>query len=102
MLWAIYTAKEMRTFANYTRFDGAQFRLNATAGSIIWLTIVNLLLLVITLGTAFPFIIQRSIRYMIDRMTLEGAIDIDRIRQSTAALPTRGEGLADAFDLGAW
>jgi uncharacterized membrane protein YjgN (DUF898 family) len=102
MLWAIYTAKEMRTFANYTRFDGAQFRLNATAGSIIWLTIVNLLLLIVTLGIAFPFIIQRSIRYMIDRMTLEGAIDIDRIRQSTAALPTRGEGLADAFDLGAW
>jgi uncharacterized membrane protein YjgN (DUF898 family) len=102
MLWAIYTAKEMRTFANYTRFDGAQFRLNATAGSIIWLTIVNLLLLIITLGIAFPFIIQRSVRYMIDRMTLEGAIDIDRIQQSAAALPTRGEGLADAFDLGAW
>jgi uncharacterized membrane protein YjgN (DUF898 family) len=102
MLWAIYTAKEMQTFANYTRFDGAQFRLNAKPGAIIWLTLVNLLLLILTLGVAFPFTVQRSIRFMIDRLSLEGAIDIDRISQSMAALPTRGEGLADAFDLGSW
>ena len=102
MLWAIYTAKEMRTFANYTRFDGAQFKLNATTGGIIWLTLVNLLLLVFTLGIAWPFIVQRNIRFLIDRLSLEGAIDIDRIQQSMAALPTRGEGLADAFDIGGW
>jgi uncharacterized membrane protein YjgN (DUF898 family) len=102
MLWAIYTAKEMRTFANYTRFDGAQFKMNASAGGIIWLTFINLLLIIFTLGFAFPFIVQRSIRYLIDHLTLEGAIDIDRIAQSQAALPKRGEGLADAFDLGAW
>jgi uncharacterized membrane protein YjgN (DUF898 family) len=102
MLWAIYTAKEMRTFANYTRFDGAQFKINATTGSIIWLAFVNLLLLAFTLGIAWPFIVQRNVRFLIDRLTLEGAIDIDRIQQSMAALPTRGEGLADAFDIGAW
>lgn len=102
MLWAIYTAKEMRTFANYTRFDGAQFKLNATTGSIIWLALVNLLLLVFTLGIAWPFIMQRNVRFLVDRLSLEGAIDIDRIQQSMAVLPTRGEGLADAFDIGGW
>jgi uncharacterized membrane protein YjgN (DUF898 family) len=102
MLWAIYTAKEMRTFANYTRFDGAQFHMSATSGGIIWLTIINLSLLIFTLGFAFPFIVQRSIRYLIDHLTLEGAVDIDRIAQSQVAMPKRGEGLADAFDLGAW
>lgn len=102
MLWAIYTAKEMRIFANYTRFDGAQFKLNATTSSIIWLALVNLLLLVFTLGVAWPFIVQRNVRFLIDRLSLEGAIDIDRIQQSMAALPTRGEGLADAFDIGGW
>jgi uncharacterized membrane protein YjgN (DUF898 family) len=102
MLWALYAAKEMRCFADYTRFDGAQFRLNATAGSIIWLTFINLLLLLVTLGIAWPFITQRSVRYFIDRLSLEGAIDIDRISQSMATLPTRGEGLADAFEIGAW
>ncbi len=102
MLWAIYTAKEMRTFANYTRFDGAQFKLDATTGGIILLAFVNLLLLVFTLGIAWPFIVQRNVRFLVDRLSLEGAIDIDRIQQSMAALPSRGEGLADAFDIGGW
>jgi uncharacterized membrane protein YjgN (DUF898 family) len=100
MLWAIYIAKEMRTFANYTRFDGAPFTLNATAWSVIRLTVVNLLLLVFTLGIAWPFINQRLVRFMAERLTLEGKVDIDRIRQSQAAMLNRGEGLADAFDVG--
>ncbi len=102
MLWAVYTAKEIRTFANYTRFDGAQFKLNATTWSLIWLSFSNLLLFVFTLGIARPFVVQRTLRYIFDRLKLEGAIDVDRIRQSEALLPKRGEGLADAFELGAW
>ncbi len=102
VLWAVYSAKEIRTFANYTSFDGAQFSLNARPWSMVWLTISNILLFVFTLSIARPFIIQRNLRYLIDRLSLEGAIDISRIQQSTAAMPKRGEGLADAFDLGAW
>ncbi len=102
MLWAIYTAKEIRTFANYTRFDGAQFKLEVRSWGMVWLALSNIVLFIITLSIARPFIIQRSMRYVIDRLSLEGAIDIDRIQQSTAAQPKRGEGLADAFDLGAW
>jgi uncharacterized membrane protein YjgN (DUF898 family) len=101
-LWAIYVAKEMRVFADYTRFDGAQFRLNATAGSIIWLTLVNFLILVFTLGIGWPYIQQRVFRYVFDRLRLDGSLDIDRIAQSQLTIPRRGEGLADAFDVGAW
>jgi uncharacterized membrane protein YjgN (DUF898 family) len=100
MLWAIYIAKELRTFATYTRFDGAPFTFKATAGNVIGLTVVNLLLLVFTLGIAWPFINQRLVRYMIQRISLDGKVDIDRIRQSQAAMLKRGEGLADAFDVG--
>jgi uncharacterized membrane protein YjgN (DUF898 family) len=100
MLWAIYSAKEMRTFATYTRFDGVPFTLNATAGSIIRLTVINLLLIVFTLGIAWPFVQQRVVKFVVDRLKLEGLIDLDRIRQSSARLETRGEGLADAFDIG--
>jgi uncharacterized membrane protein YjgN (DUF898 family) len=142
-LWAIYSAKELRTLANYTRFDGAQFKLNATAGSVIWLAIGNLLIIVlaIAIATGFlfgigflaawmaidkntavailigvmvlvvyqgvwaltrPIITQRNIAFVFKRLTMDGAVDLNRIRQSVAARPTRGEGLADAFDLGAW
>jgi uncharacterized membrane protein YjgN (DUF898 family) len=100
MLWAVYSAKELRTFANYTRFDGAQFHLQATTGSVIWLTAVNVVILIFTLGIGWPFVQQRLVRFMVDRMSLEGAIDVSRIQQSLAEKPTRGEGLADAFDVG--
>lgn len=100
MLWAIYTAKEMRTFATYTRFDGVPFTLDATAGSIIRLTVINLLLIMFTLGIAWPFVQQRVVKFIVDRLKLEGLIDIDRIQQSSAKMDSRGEGLADAFDVG--
>jgi uncharacterized membrane protein YjgN (DUF898 family) len=100
MLWAVYTAKEMRTFAAYTRFDGVPFTLNATWFSVVRLTIINLLLIIFTFGVAWPFVQQRIVKFFVDRMTLDGLVDVDRIRQSSAAMPTRGEGLADAFDIG--
>ena len=142
-LWAIYSAKEMRTLAGYTRFDAAQFKLNATAASVIWLAVGNLLIIVLAIALAVaalaglfwgvvwlglvkstfaaimggvvtlivyqavwaltrPVITQRNIAFVFKRLTMEGAVDLNRIRQSIAARPTRGEGLADAFDLGAW
>jgi uncharacterized membrane protein YjgN (DUF898 family) len=142
-LWAIYSAKELRTLANYSRFDGAQFKLNATWANVIWLAVGNFLIvfIAILIGIALisvivfglnkfgldkstlgiiaavvavllvyqsvwalsrPLITQRNIAFIIKRLKLEGAIDVARIRQSVAARPTRGEGLADAFDLGAW
>ncbi len=100
MLWAIYSAKELATFANYTKAGNATFKLNATAGSLISLVVGNLLILIFTLGIGRPFMQQRLIRYMCERMEVIGTIDVDRIAQSQAALDRTGEGLADAFDLG--
>jgi uncharacterized membrane protein YjgN (DUF898 family) len=102
LLWTIYTTKTMRYFPNCTRFDGAQFRLKATAASYAWLIIGNVLLAIFTLGIGAPFIAQRTLRYVFSRLQLDGAVDISRIQQSMAAVPSRGEGLADAFDIGAW
>ncbi len=102
LLWTIYTTKMMRYFANCTRFDGAQFKLQATAESYVWLIVGNVLIAICTLGIGAPFIAQRTLRYVFSRLQLDGAVDISRIQQSMAAVPTRGEGLADAFDIGAW
>jgi len=100
IIWSFYTARELRLFADYTTADRAQFRLDATAWSLIKLAVGNLLLLIFTLGIARPFVQQRLVRFLCDRMTVEGAIDIDRIAQSTDPLDKTGEGLADALDVG--
>ncbi|MGL6183634.1 MAG: DUF898 family protein, partial [Aestuariivirga sp.] len=99
-IWAMYTARELIQFATYTSFDGAQFRFDATTGSIIRLAIGNALLSVLTLGVAAPFVQQRLVRYLCDRVRIEGTVNIDRIRQSRAPVSSMGEGLADALDVG--
>lgn len=100
IIWSFYTARELRLFADYTAADRARFRLDATAWSLIKLAVGNLLLLIFTLGIARPFVQQRLVRFLCDRMTVEGTIDVDRIAQSTDPLGKTGEGLADALDVG--
>jgi uncharacterized membrane protein YjgN (DUF898 family) len=41
IIWAFYSAKELSTFAGFTSIDGARFRLNATAWSLIKLVAGN-------------------------------------------------------------
>ena len=100
MIWAFYTAREMTIFADYTKLGTAQFSLRATPGSIIMLSLGNFFLWLVTLGIATPFIQQRTVRYVCDRLEVTGTVDIDKVRQSTAALDRTGEGLADALDIG--
>ncbi len=99
MLWAIYTAKELATFASYTTAGEARFEMHATAWSLIRLVIGNVLLIVFTLGIARPFAQQRLLRYVCERIKIVGTVDIDRIAQSMQAMDKTGEGLADAFDV---
>jgi uncharacterized membrane protein YjgN (DUF898 family) len=100
VIWSLYTARELATFAGYTSLGNARFKFNVGAGGIIMLGLGNLLIWVLTLGIGTPFIQQRMIRFLCERLTVEGIIDVAAIRQSTAPLSNKGEGLADAFGIG--
>ncbi|WP_119391824.1 YjgN family protein [Taklimakanibacter lacteus] len=97
--WAFYVARELSIFASYTTLDNARFRLETTAGSLIWLVLGNLLLIVFTLGIATPFAQQRLVRYLVSRLSADGIVDVNAILQSREAVGRTGEGLADAFDV---
>ncbi len=99
LTWAFYVARELSIFASYTTLDRARFRLDATGGSLIWLILGNLLLIIFTLGIATPFAQQRLIRYLCDRLSAQGTVDVNAILQSREAVGRTGEGLADAFDV---
>ncbi len=43
---------------------------------------------------------QRLVRYLCERIKVEGTVDVAHIAQSQAPLDKMGEGLADAFDVG--
>ncbi len=101
-IWSFYTARELNVFAQYTRFSGADFEFNATAWSLITLWLGNMALIIFTLGIAQPFVEQRVMRYFVERLNVNGALDIAAIEQSRARLDKRGEGLIDALDLDAF
>jgi uncharacterized membrane protein YjgN (DUF898 family) len=97
--WAFYVAREIAIFASYTTLDQARFQIDATGGSLIWLILGNLLLIIFTLGIATPFAQQRLVRYFCDRITVHGTVNINAIMQSRELVGRTGEGLADAFDV---
>jgi uncharacterized membrane protein YjgN (DUF898 family) len=99
LAWTIYGAREMNAFAAYSGFDAARFRLSATAVSLGVLWFGNMVIFLFTIGIGMPFILQRNVRYFCDRLTVDGRVDVESIRQSRQPLAKRGEGLADAFDI---
>ena len=100
VVWSFYTARELRLFASYTSFDNARFSMDATAGNLIRLVIGNLLIWIFTLSIGAPYVRQRLVRYLCERIKVQGTIDVNHIAQSQAPLDRTGEGLADAFDVG--
>ena len=49
-----------------------------------------------------PIAEARSIRYIVDRLSLEGPVEWQTIAQNPDALLKRGEGLAEAFNVDAF
>ena len=98
MTW--YRAGEAAYFASCTRYEGLQARYDVAAGALLWLMISNFLLLLVTLGLGGAFVELRNLRFACDRLSFAGEIDVAAIGQSAAAKPSRGEGLAEAFDVG--
>jgi uncharacterized membrane protein YjgN (DUF898 family) len=99
---AWYQAATFNHFAAHTHFEGATFKGNATAGSLIWLTISNLLILILTLGLLAPVAQARAVRYMVVRLSIDGAVPLAEIMQRAEDPMRRGEGLAQVFDVDAF
>lgn len=100
LIWLWYAAAQARYVAEHTHFQQLSFKSTFTGGQVLGLMITNLLLLVVTLGLAFPWILLRNIRFMFDHLQISGELEYQRIRQSAQKVPTTGEGLAEAFDVG--
>ena len=100
LIWFWYMAAEARYVFEHTRFQKMRFRLGVTGGALLWLVVSNLLLLAVTLGLGFPWVLLRSVRFFTNRLEVVGQIDYAAIAQSAERAPKTGEGLAEAFNLG--
>jgi uncharacterized membrane protein YjgN (DUF898 family) len=99
---AWYTTRVLNYFASQTQFQGTAFTLAARVGSFIWLTASNYLIRMLSLGFLSPIAEARSMRYIIDRLAIDGPIAWTEIGQNPDALLKSGEGLAEAFNVDAF
>jgi uncharacterized membrane protein YjgN (DUF898 family) len=99
---AWYRAKMMNHFAAHTTFENARFSGTATGRSLIWLTITNWLMVLLTLGLLSPVAQMRSARYLVQRLKIEGSAPLGEIAQRAHDDLRRGEGLAQVFDVDAF
>jgi uncharacterized membrane protein YjgN (DUF898 family) len=84
-------------FTAHTRLGATRFRSTVTGGRLAWLTISNVLAIVLTLGLAWPWTVVRGVRFTFRYLTVEG-LDVADIRQDAQAASATGEGLAGLLD----
>lgn len=100
--YAWYVSARLRHFARATALGEFQFSFDVTGGEVLRFWLANALLLLLTLGLATPFVQLRKVRFLARHLIVAGAPEnLDDILQSRAQAPRIGEGLADAFDIGA-
>ncbi|HEY7550948.1 MAG TPA: YjgN family protein [Hyphomicrobiaceae bacterium] len=102
LIVAWYQAGAFNHFAAQTSYEGATFKGNLTTWSMIWLVISNLLIVSLTLGLLAPVAQARAVRYVVERLSIDGLVPVTEIAQRAEDPMRRGEGLSQVFDVDAF
>lgn len=97
-----YYAAFFREAIGGLRLGGLEFAFKARSWDWIKLALGNLALVVCTLGVGTIFLGYRNWKFFITHMEAYGEVHVDELTQSTTREPGQGEGLLDAFDVGAF
>ena len=82
--------------------DVKEIALNSTVtgGGFFKLGIVNLLIIIFTLGLGYAWVVTRTLQYIFNNIELEGNIDLDSIQQTEENFKdATGEDISDFLDL---
>jgi uncharacterized membrane protein YjgN (DUF898 family) len=96
-----FYAAYFREVVSGLSLGGLDFEFSARTKDWLALFIVNVLLVVGTLGIGTIFLGYRNWAFFVRHMQAYGTLDLDDFTQSTTREPKQGEGLLDAFDVGA-
>ena len=96
-----FYSKYFRIAVGGLRLHNLEFEFRARAPDWILFFLANMAIVICTLGIGYILLPYRNWKFFIDHMEAYGEINIDELTQSPTAAPTQGEGLLDAFDVGA-
>ena len=78
-----------------------KFRSTITGGGIFGMAIVNILILIFTLGLGYAWVVTRSLQYVFRNIQPEGTIDFNRLEQTESQYTdATGEDISDLLDFG--
>ena len=84
------------------RLGELQFGFEARTRDWVWLMLGNIGLVIVTLGIGYIFVVYRNWTFFVRHAQAYGDVRLDQLTQSTTREPGQGEGLLDAFDVGAF
>jgi uncharacterized membrane protein YjgN (DUF898 family) len=90
----------VRYITGATTLAGLRFEATVTPGRLIRLLVGNLLLMLVTLGFGYPFILHRSWSFLAANFLVHGRLDGNVIEQSRLVPPRLGEGWLEVLDPG--
>ena len=96
-----FYAKFFREVVGATRWKDLEFSFNASTRDWLVLFLGDIVLVVLTLGIGSIFLSYRHWKFFITHMEASGEILLDELTQSETRMASQGEGLLDAFDIGA-
>ncbi len=105
LVWGLaflgFYAKYFRVAVGALHLDTLDFGFGARTADWFKLILGDIGLVVVTLGIGLIFLDYRHWKFFMTHMEAFGEIDLDTLTQSTTARSQHGEGLLDAFDVGA-
>lgn len=76
------------------------FTSTATGGDFVGLVVINLLIIIFTLGFGYAWVVTRTIKFIFDHIKLEGNIDLDTLQQTEANFKdATGDDISDFLDI---
>ena len=96
-----FYAKFYREALGALRWRELEFSFGASTMDWVKLLLGDVALVVLTLGIGLVFLTYRHWKFLMVHLDASGEILLDELTQSTTRTPNQGEGLLDAFDIGA-
>jgi uncharacterized membrane protein YjgN (DUF898 family) len=100
LIGTLYRAFVLCHMAENSSLGPMQFSGSFTGPGLLWLYVGNLLILGLTLGLGYPFVLNRSVRYVTGNVRATGSLDPAALGQTEQPAPRFGEGMFQQLDHG--
>jgi uncharacterized membrane protein YjgN (DUF898 family) len=102
MIALVYYSAFLREAIGHLSLGPLDFHFTARTMDFVWLLVVDALLVIGTLGFGLAFIQYRHWKFFVTHLEATGEVSLSAFGQSDTPMPTQGEGLLDALDVGAF